>query len=274
MSKELDIMDLRFTLFWLKVFIFVLASVSASLAGISISPAYIETSLDNNRPAGQFIVTNLGENEERFRIQATYFSFSREGVLQRIPPDEHSLTGWIKFNPTEFNVPAKSKRSIRYVIVPQGSLQTGEYWGAMELESLQTQTTTAKDDSGHEIKLEVIASIMVPIWGKVGNVRYQGILKEATLTPSEKGATLRLLLQNTGEGRLLIGQGEFVIRNRSGIEIERGAIGGFILLPGQELITSKLLKSSMEPGDYQIQITCHSPQLKAPLENEFPLAWK
>jgi hypothetical protein len=274
MPKELAIMKLRFTLGSLTVLLVVLACAPASWTGISISPAYIETSLDTGRPAGQFLVTNLGESEERFRIQATYFSFSREGALQRIPSDEHSLAGWIKFNPTEFSIPAKSKRSIRYVIVPQGSLQAGEYWGAMELESLQTQTTTAKDERGHEMNLEVIASVMVPIWGKVGNVRYQGILKEASVTPSETGATLRLLLQNTGNGRLLIGRGEFVIRNHKGIEIEKGTLGGFILLPGRELITSRPLKTSMEPGDYQIQIICHSAQLKAPLENEFPLVWK
>lgn len=258
----------------LLVLVTVCICASACWAGISITPAFVETTIDTGRPAGQFLIANLGETEERFRIQAIHFVFSQEGALKRIPPDEHSLASWIKFNPREFSLPPKSKRAIRYVIIPRGNLKTGEYWGAMELESLQTQISTTKDTTGHEVKVEVISSILVPIWGKVGHVRYQGILKEAGITPADKGTTVRFSLLNTGDGRLLIQEGNFAITNEAGEQIGKGALGKFYLLPEQELSITHLLESSLAPGRYKLHIQCQSPQLKEPFEGEFPLTLK
>jgi hypothetical protein len=259
----------------LTVFLLIFICIPTSRAGVGISPAFVEANLDVGRSAGQFTITNLGEDEERFRIQAIHFVFSRDGALRRIPPDERSLAGWIKFNPTEFSLPPKSNRAIRYVIIPKGTLQTGEYWGAMELESLQSQAATAKDQNGHEMKIEVVSSILVPIWGKVGRVRYQGAFKEASVIALEKGQGLRLLLQNTGDGRLRIENGEFAIKNSAGVEVEKGTMGKFYLLPGQEQqITTNPLLSNLPPGEYQVRVICHSFQLKTPLEGDLPMALK
>lgn len=70
-------------------------------AGISIAPAYVDVRLDKGRPSGEFVVTNVGNSEERYRVQSLHFTFSREGGLVKTRPDAHSLAPWLIFNPKE-----------------------------------------------------------------------------------------------------------------------------------------------------------------------------
>ena len=241
--------------------------------GLSIAPAYVEVSLDKGRPAGQFSIANLGEEEERYRIRAIHFTFTKDGSVRRIEPDEHSLAPWIKFNPTEFVLGPKSRRAIRYVITPQGKLRPGEYWAAMELESLKTTVAEAKDEGGREYRIEVIPSILVPMFGTVGKIRYQGILKEVQMAPNEGGQAIQLLIGNTGEGRLVVG-GEYEIRNSSGEEVQKGSVARAYILPGSEQIFSHQLETNLAEGNYKVRVQCHSPQLKQPMEKEVELVWK
>jgi len=247
--------------------------MKGSWAGLSISPAYVEVALDKGRPAGQFIISNLGEEEERYRIRAVHFTFLKDGGVRRIEPDKNSLAPWIKFNPTEFTLGPNTKRAIRYVIIPPENLRPGEYWAAMELESLKTSIVTGKDDTGREYQLEVIPSILVPIFGTFGRIKYGGILKEVKVVPNEAGQAIQLLVGNTGEGRLVI-EGKYEIRNNSGEEVQKGSIATAYVLPGSEQIFSSQLGSNLPEGNYKVRVECHSPQLREPMEKEFQLVWK
>ncbi len=94
--------------------VFLCCCSTASLwAGIAISPAVVRLSLDKKRPAGQFIIRNVGDTTERYRINARHFLYGENGALQIVEPDEHSLVPWIKFNPKEFTLPPKSRRAVR-----------------------------------------------------------------------------------------------------------------------------------------------------------------
>ena len=241
--------------------------------GLSIAPAYVEVSLDKGRPAGQFMISNLGEEEERYRIRAVHFTFTKDGSVRNIEPDEHSLAPWIKFNPTEFVLTPKSRRAVRYVITPQGKLRPGEYWAAMELESLKTTVANAKDEGGREYRIEVIPSILVPMFGTVGKVRYQGTLKEIQVVPHEGGQAIQLLIENTGEGRLVVGA-QYEIRNSSGEEVQKGSVARAYVLPGSEQFFFRQLETNLPEGNYKVRVQCNSPQLKQPMEKEFELAWK
>lgn len=248
-------------------------SLRGSWAGLSISPGYVEISLDKGRPAGQFLISNLGGEEERYRIKAIHFTLSRDGGVSRIDPDERSLAPWIKFNPMEFTLAPKMKRAIRYVITPPENIKGGEYWAAMELESLKSVMGTGKDQAGREYQLEVIPTILVPMFGTVGNVRYRGNLKEVKVTSNEAGQVIAVLVENTGEGRLRI-EGKYEIRDSSGGEVEKGSIGKSYIFPGLEQIFSSQLKSKLKEGNYKVRVEFNCPQLKQPIENEFPLVWK
>ncbi len=258
---------------WLAVLFILLAFPLRGWAGLSISPAYVEVILDKGRPSGQFLISNLGEEEERFRINAAHFTFLKEGGVRRIEADKNSLAPWIKFNPKEFILGPMKERLIRFAIVPPKNLSTGEYWAAMELESLKTVIQKMKDEEGRNYQIEVISSIMVPIFGKWGNIRYRGILKETKVSLDEKGQSIQVLVENTGEGRLWV-EGDYRIINSSGEEVEKGSIGQGYLLPGLELAFSIPLKSNFPEGNYTVRVQCRSPQLKKPIANEIQLMWK
>jgi hypothetical protein len=252
----------------------IVTCVPDALAGLSISPAFVETNLDAGRPSGQFIVSNLGDEEERYRIKAVHFVFQRDGALRRMESDQNSLVPWIKFNPTEFTLGPKTRRAIRYVIVPNGPLKKGEYWAAMELESLKTTMGSGKDTAGREYQLEVIPSIMVPIFARYGSVRYEGAIKDAVLlSTSDGGQHMRLLLANTGEGRLLM-EGDYDILDSSGRKVAQGQFGKFYIMPGMERIADCMLKTVLPEGSYKVKVNCRSPQLKEPLKEELSLAPK
>jgi len=240
-------------------------------AGISVQPAFVEVSLDRGRPAGRFDIANLGETEERYRIRALHFNFSKEGGLLRLEPDERSLVPWIKFNPSELSIAPKTSRAVRFAIIPRGSLEQGEYWGAMELENLDTQVGRTRDAAGRELKIEVITTVMVPIFGTVGQVHYDGDLTDVAAGPDEKkGAVIQAALLNKGDGRLLV-TGEYVVKNAAGDAVAQGALGYAYLLPGGRRVFQDHVRVPLPAGRYTVHVKYSCPQLKQALQRDVPL---
>jgi hypothetical protein len=242
-------------------------------ASLSISPALLEVNLEKGRPAGQFIISNVGDEEERYRIGATHFSLSKTGNVSRVEPDEHSLAPWIKFNPTEFTLAPRSQQAVRYVITPPPKLRAGEYWGAMELESLKAVKGSSTDTGGREYQIEVIPSILVPIFGTVGSIRYEGNVKEVQVIPKEEKKMIVVSVENTGEGRLRI-EGTYEIRNISGAAIEKGPLARSYVFPGVDQLFTTALKTDLKEGSYTVRVEFRSPQLKQPIADDFPIVWK
>lgn len=247
--------------------------IGISNAEIAISPAFIDIRLDKGRPAGNFMITNVGDKEERYRIKAIHFTFLKDGGVREIPPDEHSIAQWIKFNPEEFSVPPKTKRTIRFVILPQGNLPSGEYWAAMELESLNTSEARGKDAAGRELKIEVIPTILVPIFGQAGDVIYDGSVKEIIVNQNEKAAGIDATVNNNGDGRILI-TGEYEITDESDKVVEKGSLGKSYILPGSDRKFSVNREITMPEGNYKINIRFNGPQLKKAISNESRFIWK
>ena len=251
---------------------FLLIAAGNASASLSISPAFVEITLDKGVPSGQFQVTNVGEIEERYRIKARSFLFLEDGGVRLAEADEQSLASWIKFNPKEFTLAPKTKQTIRFAVIPRGKLRPGEYWAVMELESLASTFTSGKDAGGREFNLEIVPSILVPICGKVGNVRYEGVLKQLKAVPIAGGSAIEVYLTNTGEGRLRV-SGEFEIFDVSGKKIEHGPLGrGYILAGSTRKFLSKL-NTVLPQGKYSIKVNYSSEQLKSPIRNEFEITW-
>jgi hypothetical protein len=248
-------------------------AASRAWASISISPAYVEVSLDKGRPAGRFEINNLGDEEERYRVKAVHFTFFKDGALREITPDDNSLAPWIKFNPKEFTLPPKTKQVVRFVIVPPAKLRQGEYWAGMELESLKTAIGEGEDASGRKLRLEVIASILVPIFGEVGDSRYEGLVKEVKLSAHEKGTRLEVAMANTGNSRLLV-TGKYEIADSAGKVMEEGSLGKAYVLRGGERVFAIDVKANLPEGDYTVRIRCNCPQLKEAITGEQKLSWK
>lgn len=242
-------------------------------AALSISPAFIELPLDKGRPGGQFIITNVGDEEERYRIRAIHFLFMEDGGLREVPPDEHSIAPWVRFNPKELTLKPKTKQTVRFVIAPNSTLHTGEYWGAMELESLKTTFGKGEDAGGRKLSIEVIPTILVPIFGTVGNVRYQAASKGARIVTMENRKVIESLITNTGEGRLFL-TGEFEIINASGQSVEKGSLGQAYVLPGADRKFKVPIGTSLPDGQYTINVKYSSTGLGEPVREKIQLEWK
>ena len=238
-----------------------------ALAGISISPAFIELRLDKGVPAGQFLITNSGDVEERYRIKAIHFIFASDGGFREMPPDEHSLAEWVKFNPKEFTLPPQSRQAVRFVVTPRGKLKTGEYWAAMELESLKTSVAKSKDDKGKTYKFEVIPTIVVPIFAQVGDVRYMGTVKDLQVVSQENSQSVGHLVVNTGEGRLFV-VGDYEIANEAGEVVSKDSLVRTYIMPGSERKVVSAIKDKLPPGNYSLKVQYNSSQLKSPLIGE------
>jgi P pilus assembly chaperone PapD len=246
---------------------------SDSRAAIAVSPAYVEVRLDEGRPAGQFTIANIGDEEERYRIGATHFIFTRDGALRTVKPDEHSLVPWIKFNPPEFTVAPKTQRVIRFVIVPQGPLKAGEYWAAMELESLRASVSEADDGHGRQLKLQIVSSILVPMFGTVGNVQHQAAVQDVRMSVVNGRQKIEFMVNNTGAGKLLL-NGSYVIKDTTGQAVRQGTIVSSYILPASERFVPAMIDEPLDSGTYTVHVECHSKQMPQPMAGDFQVVWK
>ena len=251
----------------------VLAAQTPIRASVNISPAYVQVRLDKGRPAGAFVVTNLAKEAARYRVQAVYFRFSREGGLLRVPPDENSLAGWIIFNPKEFTLAPRTRRTIRFVMAPRGRLKPGEYWAAMELEPLKHQVASSTDPAGRTMKVKVIATIMVPIFGQVGEINYSATLGEIGVAKHKGQPTIEALITNTGSGRLVM-TGDYEIVDRADKVVSKGPCGKAYVLTGSERLFRSPLTKPLAPGTYTLRVRYTSAPLKTPLVKQCSFEWK
>jgi len=240
-------------------------------AGITVSPAYIQVSLDKGRPSGRFDITNLGDEVERYRVRALHYRYTEMGGLIRLKPDPKALSAWIKFNPAEVTIPPKTRRVVRFVILPRGRLAPGEYWAAMELENLSTTVGESTDEAGRTLKIEVVSSVMVPIFGTVGEVVREGTLDTLAAKPDpEQGTVIETHLTNRGTGRLLV-KGTYEIMDGAGKVVADGQIGYAYILPASERHFTRTVEVPLPAGQYTVAVEYESPQLDSTLAQQTTL---
>ena len=119
----------------------------------------------------------------------------------------------------------------------------------------------------------MIPSILVPIFGTVGSLRYQGNVKEVQLIPKEETKMIVVSVENTGEGRLRI-EGTYEIRSSSGVAIEKGSLARSYVFPGVDQVFTTALKTDLKEGRYYVRVEFRCPQLKQPMVDDFPIEWK
>jgi hypothetical protein len=256
------------------IFSFVLFFLAPTLlASIRIQPAYVEVQMDRGRPAGRFLISNVGEQEERYRINAVHFTYSEQGGLRQSKTGDHSLAQWIRFNPREITLPPKTQRAVRFAIVPRGKLQPGEYWAAMELESLNVNVVTTKSDqAGRSVKLRTVTAIMAPIFGSVGKVSYSGEIKQLELTKEDGAIFLEALVAATGTGRIGA-KARYEIRNESGEVVDEGPFARAYVLRDAQRRFKKKMEADLPDGEYTIKVTFEAVHLKEALTKQITVDW-
>jgi hypothetical protein len=224
---------------------------------LAVSPAYLELDLDKGRPSGTFVVTNVTDNDLRCRAQTIHYVLSETGQLETIPPDQHSLAPWIKFNPKEFTLAPKASQNVRYSVIPSGKLETGEYWGGIYFEPLDAQKTNLVDSlSGVTRTIRVIMSIVVPILGKYGDFEVSARVDFLEAGVADTVVVIKSVVTNTSLGALRLG-GEYDIVDSAGQVVAMGKLDDAFILPAKGLIMKTWLKQSMPPGAYTARLRYH-----------------
>jgi hypothetical protein len=243
-------------------------------ANVSIKPAYVEVNMDEGRPAGVFYISNLGDKEERYRINAIHFNYTEEGTLSQSLKGQYSLAPWIRFNPRELTVAPGTQRAVRFAIVPREKLTEGEWWGAMELESLAVGDIVTKDEkSGRTFQLKAITKIVAPIFGTVGKPTYEGQVKDLQVRLENGEVILKALVAATGTGRLGIKDTHYEILDASGKVIDRGPYAvGYVFRGAQRWLTKKI-EAAIPKGEYRVKISLPAAYLEQPLAKEAVVTW-
>jgi len=253
--------------------ILLVIACGVSHAAIDISPAYVQVALDRGRPSGEFVLSNTGDTEERYRIRSASYKFSETGELQRLPSDENSLASWIIFNPKELTIAPKTKRIVRFVIATHGNVRPGEYWAAMELESLNVRTTILKPKSETSLNLQISSSILVPIYAQSGKITCSGGPSNAKVFPSSKGPVIQCTFTNSGNGRIQV-SGEYDILDAGGKIVLTGPFCHASALPGSTRLLTRLAADPLPDGKYKVKIRFNTPQLGQTPVQEADFEWK
>jgi hypothetical protein len=249
--------------------------LAAALQGsVAIKPAFVEVNMDEGRPVGVFYISNLGDKEERFRINAIHFDYTEEGALSQSLKGRYSLAPWIRFNPRELTVAPGTQRAVRFTIVPREKLVEGEWWGAMELESLAVGDIISKDEkSGRTFQLKAITKIVAPIFGTVGKPTYEGQVKDLQVRVENGEVVLRSLVAATGTGRLGIKNAHYEIQDTSGRVIDSGPYAvGYVFRGAQRWLT-KRVEAAIPKGQYRVRISLPAAYLNQPLVKEAVVTW-
>ena len=242
-------------------------------ADIAIQPAFVEVNMDEGRPAGVFMVSNLGDKEERFRVNAVHFTYTEQGALTRSATGANSLAPWIRFNPRELTLAPGTRRAVRFAVVPRGKLDTGEYWAAMELESLAVNEVVSKNEkTGKAVKLRSVSSILAPVFGTVGKTSYEGQIKDLQVQVENGAVALKALIAATGTGRLGV-KGEYAIVDAAGKVMDGGPFGGTYVLRGGQRWVKKTIGADIPKGEYSARVSLQAAHLEQPLVKEIRVAW-
>jgi hypothetical protein len=242
-------------------------------ANIAIKPAFVEVNMDEGRPAGTFLISNVGETEERFRVNAIHFTYTEAGALQQSPTGNYSLAPWIYFNPRELTLAPKTQRAVRFTVVPKGRLTPGEWWAAMELESLVVNDIVKRDEqTGRSAKLKAITKLLVPIFGTVGKVSYEGQVKDVQVQVEKGAVVLKAMVAATGTGRLRI-ESTYEIADASGNVVDSGPFAiGYVFRGGQRWFTRKI-EAVVPKGEYTVKLNIKSPHVEPPVIGEAKVTW-
>jgi hypothetical protein len=244
-------------------------------ATVAITPAFVDVDLSQGRPSGVFYISNLGEKEERFRVTATPWNYTEEGMLTQSPTERYSLASSIRFNPRELTIAPGTQRVVRFAIAPKEKLAEGEWWAAMELESLDVAKMVRQDEKGgHTLQISAISKIVAPVFGTVGKPSYQGQIKDVQVQTANGEVFLRALVAANGTGRLGIqGDSRYEIVNAGGEVVDSGPFAAGYVFRGAQRWFIRKIEATIPKGEYTVKLSLAAAHLEQPLTKESRVSW-
>lgn len=267
---------MRQLIHYILLLLFVLVTVFyrvTAQAAIVIDPALIKVPLTQKRISGVFYIKNVSDEEERYRATAVHFTVKDKGALSVIPPDEYSLAKWIKFNPTEFVLPPKTSRMVRYSIIPQGKLKDREYWGAIQFVPLKGKKFQTGNMDGQSMGVEVMTVILVPIYGMVKGTKFAGELKNVETKQEKEYIDLHSSVINKGEGILRL-SGTCQVVNSAGKVAKEIPLKRLVVFTKTERPFQARIQEKLPPDKYTVKVKLYNDDKSVVLANETTLVYE
>jgi hypothetical protein len=246
--------NIVFTLFVLLCATLLLTPIMAQ-ANLGARPAYLFVNLEKQNPSGTFTISNLSDEEQTYRARAIHFEIQENGSIFPVAPDEYSLADWIKFNPKEFTLPPKSSRAVRFTIVRNiQKLKAREYWGAIEFTPLTGSNFSKEDGNGHTMEFKVITALLIPIYGEMPDISYNGQIKNITADQSKGRLRLSAMIKNSGEGGLRANGSWQIFEKGTGALVKQIPTSSFLVLPQQKRNLETYIDELLPIGNYTVTL--------------------
>jgi hypothetical protein len=230
----------------------VLGATAPVHALLRISPAIIETTFDNGRTSGSFVITNTSDATLRVRATPVYFRLTPDGQIKQCELDKNALTSWMKITPREFPLSGKAERQIRYAIVAPDSVPVGSYWGGIEFLPVPSHS----DSVAAQSQIRGIAAVLVPVFVEKGKPASHWSLLSDSLTTevTPQGVQLMIPVRNDGDARVPQ-SGNFEIRNSAGAVVKSGEMGRLSIFPNSTRFLRTTLPPDFPAGTYECAFT-------------------
>jgi len=228
----------------------------ASQASLGARPAYLFVDLNKRNPSGTFTISNLGDTKQTYRARAIHFELKEDGSIFPVKPDDYSLAEWIKFNPKEFTLPPHTSRLVRFTIVASThKLKPREYWGAIEFTPLTGASFTNTDKQGRKMEFKVITALLIPIYGEMPGIVYDGSIKDVSAEQDGSHLKLSAMIANTGQGGLRISGNWKIFDKESGKLVKTVKTGKSLILPQQRRHLVTKTDEVIPAGQYTVILT-------------------
>ena len=241
---------------WRRIqFILILFFFVSSLysQGIRVVPAYLSLKMNERNLSGKFVVTNLKEESQRFRVNTTHWMMNNNYRLVKVPPDDNSLVEWIKFNPKEFTIAAHESRTVRYTIMKPKKELNGEFWGGVEFEPLQQNVVRAESKTDKATaSIQVLTTFLVPVFVELGQINRKGSLESIQIYQDSTNYIIGCLVKNLGNAALRL-RGHYSIYDEANQEKRKGIFSPVLVLPECQIQHKTLMDGTLPPGKYRIE---------------------
>ena len=159
-------------------------------ASFRVTPLVIESTTKRGQASGIITVTNTGSEVARFRIQASPFTYNRDG-FEALTSSPNDLTPFLKFAPREMAIKPGETRRIRLVSRLLPSTKEGEYRAVILTEKL---ANAAVDNNSSRIS--AVPRLGVVFYVRHGQATSNLNIQEASYDSEDKA--INILAVNSG----------------------------------------------------------------------------
>lgn len=217
-----------------------------SYAGIGVAPAITETTVSaGTETRGKFVVTNDSDKSAMIRAEIEDWLKRRTGK-EGVPVDE-----WLKVEPMEFEVAAKSSKEVEFIITPPKGYE-GEMIAMIFFSAPPSPTGAFNITTRFGVSIYAAVKGTLNIDGSIaGFSAGKSIETKEDGTKVERGIIFYIDVENKSNVHIRP-TGEIAIKGEDGSEYKVAVERGFPIYPGEKLSSFVVWeKKDIKPGKYE-----------------------